>query len=152
VALVRWQDWDPFSDMRSVRERINRLFDERFAGFPAPTEETFTREWAPPVDIHEDKDNIVVKAEVPGMKKEDVSIEIKDNVLTLKGERKFEKETKKEDYHRMERSYGSFVRSFSLPSAIKVDKVVANYKDGILEITLPKAEEAKPKAIPIKIA
>ena len=77
MALVRWQDWDPFSDMRGIRERINRLFDERFAGFPAPTEQTFSREWAPPVDIHEDKDSIVVKAELPGMKKEDVSIELK---------------------------------------------------------------------------
>lgn len=151
MALVRRQDWNPFSDVRSIRERINRLFDERFAGFPAPAEETFAREWVPPVDIHEDKDNIVVKAEVPGMKKEDVSIEIKDNVLTLKGERKYEKETKKEDYHRMERAYGSFVRSFSLPSTIKIDKVAANYKDGVLEITLPKAEEEKPKAIPIKM-
>jgi len=154
MALIPWRsyrDWDPFEGMSDIQERINRLFDETFGRYPATRRETLERTWSPQVDIYEDRENIVVKAELPGIKKEDVSIEVKDNILTLSGERKHEKETKKENYHRIERSYGKFNRSFSLPDPVKVDKVKANYRDGVLEITLPKSEEAKPKAIPIKI-
>jgi HSP20 family protein len=154
MALIPWRsarEWDPFDEMAGMRDRISRLFDEHFGWFPATREETLGRTWAPPVDIYEDKDNIIVKAELPGMKKDDLSIEVKKNVLTLTGERKHEEETKKENYHRIERSYGKFSRSFTLPDSVKVDKVKANYKDGVLEISLPKAEEAKAKAIPIKV-
>jgi HSP20 family protein len=130
---------------------MNRLFGETLGLGPTREEEAFGRTWALPVDIHEDKDNIVVKAELPGMKRDDVSIEVRDNVLTLKGERKQDKEIKKENYLRIERVYGKFSRSFFLPHPIVADKVKASYKDGVLEITLPKTEEAKSKAIPIKI-
>ncbi|MCD6352851.1 MAG: Hsp20/alpha crystallin family protein [Proteobacteria bacterium] len=119
-------------------------------GFGAQ-KENLQESWYPSVDIHEDKNNLIIKAELPGIKKEDVSIEIKDNVLTIKGERKRDEEIKRENYHRIERVYGSFSRSFTLPDAVKEDKVKAGYKDGILEITLPKAEKAQTKAIPITV-
>jgi HSP20 family protein len=103
------------------------------------------------VDIHEGDKEITLKAELPGIKKEDVHIDVNDGVITLRGERKFEKEDKKENYHRIERSYGSFHRSFTLPSTVDVEKIKAKYKDGILEATLPKTEEAKPKSIPVEV-
>lgn len=154
MALVPWRtfrEWDPFEEMGGMQDRINRLFEETFGRYPVGKRETLERTWAPVVDIYEEKDNIIVKAELPGIKKEEVSIEIKDNVLTLSGERKHEAEKKKENYHRIERFYGKFTRSFTLPESVQVDKVKANYKDGVLEITLPKTEETKQKAIPIKI-
>ncbi|MBN2468948.1 MAG: Hsp20/alpha crystallin family protein [Deltaproteobacteria bacterium] len=154
MALIPWRtfsDWDPFQEMVGMRDRIDRLFDEYFGRFPAAGEEIPERTWAPPVDVHEEKDTIVVKAELPEMKKDEISIEVRDNILTLSGERKREEKVKKENYHRIERSYGKFSRSFSLPDSVKVDKVKAQYKDGVLEITLPKAEAAKPTAIPIKV-
>jgi HSP20 family protein len=152
MALVPWRTyrgWDPFEEILSMRTPMNRLFGETLGLLPTREEEALGRTWAVPVDIHEDKDNIVVKAELPGMKKDDVSIEVRDNVLTLKRERKQEKEIKEEKYLRIERVYGRFSRSFTLPNNIVIDKVKASYKDGVLEITLPKTEEAKPKAIPI---
>jgi HSP20 family protein len=154
MALIPWRnlrEWDPFEEWGSVQNRLNRLFEETFGRYPVGQRETLERTWAPVVDIYEEKDSIIVKAELPGIKKDEVSIEIKDNVLTLSGERKHEQETKKENYHRIERFYGKFSRSFSLPETVQVEKVKANYKDGVLEITLPKAEATKPKAIPIKI-
>ena len=154
MALIPWRsakEWDPFEEMVDMRDRISRLFDEYFGQFPATREEPLGRTWVPAVDIYEEKDNIIIKAELPGMKKDDLSIEVKDNVLTLSGERKHEEETKKENFHRIERSYGKFSRSFTLPDSVKVDKVKANYKDGVLEISLPKATEARAKAIPIKV-
>jgi HSP20 family protein len=107
--------------------------------------------WSPSVDVSETKDNVVIKAEIPGMTKDDVKISIQDNVITLKGEKKQEKEEKDANYHRIERSYGSFCRSFTLPAAVKADKIKATYKDGILNVTLPKTEEVKPKEIPINV-
>ena len=154
MALIPWRttrNWDPFEEWGGVDDRIRRLFDETFGRYPAVRRETLDKTWLPAVDIYEDKENIVVKAELPGVKKDEVAIEIKDNILTLSGERKQEQETKKENYHRVERVYGKFSRSFTLPDSVQVDKVKANYRDGILEIALPKAEAAKPKAIPIKI-
>ena len=154
MALIPWRttrNWDPFEEWGGVDDRISRLFDETFGRYPAVRRETLDKTWLPAVDIYEDKENIVVKAELPGVKKDEVAIEIKDNILTLSGERKQEQETKKENYHRVERVYGKFSRSFTLPDSVQVDKVKANYRDGILEIALPKAEAAKPKAIPIKI-
>ncbi|MCI0406497.1 MAG: Hsp20/alpha crystallin family protein [candidate division Zixibacteria bacterium] len=108
-------------------------------------------EWVPVVDMTENKDEVVVRAEVPGMTKEDVSVTLQDNVLTLRGEKKQEKTEREASYHRMERSYGSFVRSFNLPTLVQADKAKADYKDGVLTITLPKAEEAKPKEISISV-
>jgi HSP20 family protein len=117
----------------------------------AEEEDLSATAWAPPVDIFETEDKVVLKAELPGLRKEDIEIQVRDNTLTLKGEKKFEKEVKEESYHRVERAYGSFQRSFTLPSTIKQDAIEASFKDGILEISLPKAEEAKPKQIKIQV-
>jgi HSP20 family protein len=138
--------------MAAERE-FDRLFRDPFTTFGGEREaESSTRPWAPPVDIFETENSIVLKAELPGIDPKDVEVRIEDNTLYLKGERKFEKETKDENYHRVERSYGSFARSFSLPNSIDADKVAAEYKDGVLNLTLPKREEAKPKTIRINIS
>ena len=108
-------------------------------------------EWAPVVDMSETKDEMIVRAEVPGMAKEDITVTLQDNVLTLRGEKKEEKRELDATFHRIERSYGSFVRSFTLPTLVQVEKVVATYKDGVLTVTLPKAEEVKPKEISISV-
>jgi HSP20 family protein len=111
----------------------------------------FSDEWTPLVDVEEGKDEVIVRAEVPGMTKEDISVTLQDNVLTLRGEKKQEKKEKGATFHRVERSYGSFVRSFTLPTLVQADKVKAAYKDGVLTINLPKAEEVKPKEISISV-
>lgn len=142
--------WDPFKDLLTLQERMNRLFDEVLPR--TREEETLERGvWSPAVDIYETEDSIVLKAELPGVKREDVSVEIKDNLLVLKGEKKFERDVKEENYHRMERAYGAFQRSFTLPNIVDKDKVRARYKDGVLEVILPKAEEAKPKQIKVEV-
>lgn len=154
MAMIPWKSyrtWDPFNEMGDIQQRINRLFDETFERFPVARSEALERTWSPAVDIYEDKENVIVKAELPGVNKDDVSIEVRDGVLTLTGERKHEQETKKENFHRIERTYGKFSRSFALPESVKVDRVKANYKDGVLEIIMPKEEKAKTRAIPIKI-
>jgi len=128
---------------------MNRLFSEVFS---RPRDEEgawFAGAWTPPVDIYDTNDALVLKAELPGFSKEDVSVELKDNTLILKGERKREAEVKEENYHRLERAYGAFQRSFSLPATVDQEKVKANYKDGVLELRLPKVEVAKPKRITI---
>ncbi len=147
MAIVRW---DPFKELLTLQERMNRLFDEVL---PRTREEEGLGKgvWSPAVDIYETEDSIVLKAELPGIKREDISVEIKDNVLVLKGEKKFERDVKEENYHRMERSYGAFQRSFTLPNIVDKDKVKARYKDGVLEVILPKAEEAKPKHIKVEV-
>ena len=145
MAITRWR---PFRDLISIQDEMNKLFDDFFGQRPARGEWT-EGVWSPSVDVSEDKDNVIIKAEMPGMKKEDVKISIQDNVLTLKGEKRQEKEEKDKNYHRIERSYGSFCRSFQLPTSVKTDKIKANYKDGVLNISLPKTEEVKPKEIPI---
>lgn len=150
MTLVRWR---PFRDIVSIQDEMNRLFNDFFGRVPSRFEGDWsTSEWTPSVDISETKDDILIKAEVPGMKKEDIKISLQDNVLTLKGERKQEKEEKETNFYRMERSYGSFTRSFNLPTVVQADKIKASYKDGILNVTLPKAEEVKPKQIPIEIS
>jgi HSP20 family protein len=111
-----------------------------------------TRTWAPPVDIYENGDNLVLKAELPGINPDDVEIRVEDNTLYLKGERKSEKDVKEQNYHRIERSYGAFARSFSLPNSVDADKVTANFQDGVLTLTMPKKEEAKPKTIKINVS
>jgi HSP20 family protein len=147
MAIVRWR---PFRDMVSIQDEMNKLFDD-FLGRPLMRTEWSEGVWNPSVDISETKDNVLIKAEMPGLNKEDVKISMQDNMLTLTGEKKQEKEEKETNYHRVERSYGAFSRSFSLPTSVKNDKIRATYKDGILSITLPKTEEVKPKEIPISI-
>jgi HSP20 family protein len=149
MALIRW---DPFRELANLQERMNRLFSDWRIRPTWESEEIGQGSWIPPVDIYETADAVVLKAELPGISKDDINVEVKDNTLTLRGEKKFEKEVKEENYYRVERSYGTFQRSFSLPSTVQQDKVKAKFKDGILEISLPKAEEAKPKQIKVDVA
>lgn len=145
----------PFRDLGSLQERMNRMFDESFRGIatrPGAEEDwALGGSWAPAVDIYEQDGNIVLKAEVPGVDPKDVDILVENNVLTLRGERKFDQEVKKESYHRVERSYGTFTRSFTLPNVVDTDKIKAEHKEGVLRVTLPKKEEAKPRQISISV-
>ncbi len=145
MAILKW---DPFKELQSLQEKIDRIFEETLRGRePA----TFSGSWVPAVDIYETDDAIVLEAELPGMDEKDIEVRVEDNVLTIKGERKFEKEAKEENYYRMERYYGAFQRSFTLPSNVDVDKIKAEYKKGILKVTMPKKEETKPKQIKIEV-
>ncbi len=145
MAVVRW---DPFKDLGLLQDRMNRLFDDAGRGWRAE-EPAATTSWSPSVDIFETEGEIVVKAELPGMDRKDIALHLENNVLSLRGERRFVKETKEENYHRIERSYGNFSRSFSIPASVDEEKIRADYKDGVLKIILPKKEQAKPKQIKI---
>ncbi|MDH7500201.1 MAG: Hsp20/alpha crystallin family protein [candidate division NC10 bacterium] len=147
MAIVRWY---PFRELTSLQERMNELFDRAFWR-GGPEEESLAAAWAPAVDIYETEDKVVLKAELPGLKKDHIDIQIRENTLTLKGEKKFEKEVKEENYHRVERTYGTFQRSFTLPNTVKQEGIEAIFKDGVLEVSLPKAEEAKPKQIKVQV-
>lgn len=140
--------WEPFRELVTLRDDMDRFFNSFFGRTPG---EDIDGVWAPVVDIEEDKDNYVVKAELPGMKKEDIKISVRANVLSLIGERKYGTEDKDKTYHRIERSYGKFVRSIALPTEVDGDKVKAVYQDGILTITLPKPDLMKPKEVDIEI-
>ena len=145
MAIIRW---DPFRDLNLIQDRMNRLFEEanRSRGADEPAA---TTSWSPAVDIFETESEIVVKAELPGVDKKDIDLRIENNVLMLRGERHFEKESKEENYHRIERSYGAFSRSFSIPALVSEENIRADYKDGVLKIMLPKKEQARPKQIKI---
>ncbi len=145
MAIIRW---DPFRDLMTLREKMNRLFEDAGAG-PGQERELISSSWNPAVDIYESENQLVLTAEIPGVDEKDVEIKIEDNTLTIKGERKFEKETKEENYHRIERSYGSFYRSFTLPNYIDQDKIHAEHENGVLKITMPKKAELKPKKVKI---
>src|SRR5574337_210029 len=149
VAIVRW---DPFRDVMTLQERMNRLFDHALSRTRMDDEEGLTASmWSPAVDIFETSDSIVMKAELPGVSRNNIDIQVQDNTLMLKGERKFEREVKDENYLRIERSYGAFQRAFNLPTGVQQDKIRAVFKDGVLEVTMPKAEEAKPKQVKIDV-
>jgi HSP20 family protein len=130
---------------------MNRMLDTFLRG-GVVDDGSFGNFWSPAVDIREDKDAYFVEVELPGLTKDEVKITMENNILTIQGEKKQEKEEKRRDYHRSERVYGSFQRSFTLPSSVKNDKIEAQYKNGILTVTLPKVEEAKPKAIEVKVS
>ncbi len=148
MTLVRW---DPFRELEDMSERLNRVFAR--PGVRQSGKEALTvADWVPTVDISETGDEYLIKAELPEVKKEDVKVTVEDGVLTLQGERKQEKEEKGKKFHRVERSYGSFVRSFTLPESVDEGSVKAEYKDGILTLHLPKTEKVKPKAIEVKVA
>ncbi len=147
TALMRW---DPFRELEDMSERLNRMF-ARPAARTNGKETMTVADWTPTVDISETDGEYQIKAEIPDVKKEDVKVTLEDGVLTIQGERKQEKEEKGKKYHRIERSYGSFVRSFSLPDLVDEEKVQAEFKDGVLNLHLPKAEKAKPKAIEVKV-
>lgn len=141
--------WDPFADMVTLRDQINRVFDESMRQDAGRRESAPARAWAPAVDVLEDADSIVIKADLPGLKQDDIHIDLTGDTLTLKGERRFEEEQKRENYLRIERTYGSFQRSFQLGVPVDSDKVKAAYQDGTLTITLPKAEAIKPRRVEI---
>lgn len=156
MALERWRPfggsiarWEPFRDPSDIQGEMNRLFDS-FFGRPVALQ-TVERTWMPPVDMYETKDDLHVSVEVPGIREKEVSVSIMGDVLTVKGERKWDKELNDEGYHRVERGYGRFERAVPLPVRVQADKVKATYRDGVLEITLPKAEEVKPKEIKIDV-
>jgi HSP20 family protein len=143
MALVRW---NPARDLAGMEiERLNRMFDNLYG-------EAFQRGWVPAVDVFETRDHeVVLEAELPDMKREDINLTFENGVLTIKGERKFGDEVARENYHRIERQHGSFSRSFTLPNTVDSARISATYKDGLLTIRLPQREEAKPKQIDVKV-
>ncbi len=147
-TIVRW---DPFREMATLQERLNRAFDDAWGRARRPDEEFVSGSWLPAVDVRETKDALEISAELPGLDPKDVEVSVDNGVLTLKGARQFEKATEGETYHRVERSYGAFERSFNLPTNVDPEKVQAVYRHGVLHLTLPKREEAKPKSIAIKV-
>ena len=156
MSLIRFQPtelstWSPFERLSTLRDEMNRLFDLSAPGF-GDREDRLLGVWSPPLDVFLDKDHVFVKAELPGMKKEDIRISLHENTLTISGERKQEQEVKEGDGYRSERFFGRFHRSVTLPLAVQTSDVKAQYKDGILAITLPKAEEAKPRQIEVQVS
>ncbi len=140
--------WGSSHQLSRIRNEINRLFEDPFA-FLAPST-SFFEGWTPPVDIYEDKDKYVVKAELPGMRREDIEVSLHGNALSICGERKHEEEKREHDTYRSERYFGRFQRSVTLPATVQANKIEASYKDGVLTVALPKSEEAKPKQISVK--
>ncbi len=156
MRLTRWQRpevtvWNPFESLFSLRDEIDRVFDSPVSALTEGTR-PFVSGWLPAVDVYQDKDDLTIMAELPGMKKEDIGISIQDGVLTLSGERKSEQKQEGAEVCRCERFVGRFQRTFELPTTVDAEKVKATYKDGILTVVLPKAEEAKPKQIEVNVA
>lgn len=148
MAIVRW---DPFRDLAEVQERVNRVLGEFYGG--RGQDDVMRRgTWIPPVDIYEGPNHeMVIKAELPDIRREDIDIRVEDNTLTISGEKKLDEDVKQEQFHRVERAYGTFTRSFSLPATIDTEKVAAEFKNGVLTVKLPMREEAKPKQIQVKV-
>ena len=156
TTLTRWDPfktrWNPLTERQELESQLAALFGLREATGNGGKESLTVAQWSPLVDITETEHEYLIKAEVPDMKKEDVRLRVEDDLLTISGERKFEKEDKDLKHHRIERAYGSFMRSFSLPEDADSSKVTADYKDGMLQVHLPKSRKATPKAIEIKVA
>jgi HSP20 family protein len=142
--------WEPFREAASLQDRMNRLFNEQFANIGSE-ESLAVGSFVPAVDVYEDEHAIQLKFEVPGLDEKEIDIRLENSVLTVKGERKIEKETKEENYRRVERRYGTFTRSFTLPNTVSSEKIHAAYDKGVLTISLPKTEAAKPKQIKIEV-
>ena len=140
--------FEPFRGVFSLQDQINRLFNERF---DRSSEEGSLATWAPAVDIHETEHELVVKADLPGVKPEELDVRVENNILTIRGERKFEKKVNEDNYLRVERSYGSFSRSFSLANTVNTEAIKADYSDGVLTLSIPKREEAKAKQIKVQV-
>ena len=140
--------WDPFRELSALQNRMSRLFEEQYGG---REESLATGAFVPPVDIYEDEHSIQLKLEVPGIEEKDLDVKVENNVLTVSGERKFEKEQKEENFHRIERRYGSFTRSFTLPNTVDTESISADYSSGVLSVKLGKRAEAKPKQIKVSI-
>ena len=141
--------WDPFREFSTLQDRMNRLFRDSFG--ESREEALTTGSFAPPVDVYEDEHSVNLKIEVPGIEEKDIDVRVENNTLTVHGERKFEKEEKEENFRRVERQYGSFTRSFSLPNTVDSENIEANYDKGVLKIRLAKKAEAKPKQIKINV-
>ena len=150
TLLTRWEPLREFSAMQDRINRMSRLFRESYSP-EGPEEALTTTSFAPPVDIYEDEHNIILKLDVPGIEEKDIDVRIEGNTLTVHGERKIEKEEKEENYRRVERQYGSFTRSFMLPSSVDTVQVNAHYDNGVLKISLAKKAEAKPKQIKVNV-
>jgi HSP20 family protein len=150
TLLTRWEPFREFSPQQDRMNRLNRLFRESY-GHDGPEEALTTTSYAPPVDIYEDEHNITLKVEVPGIDEKDIDVRIENTTLTVHGERKIEKEEKEENFRRVERQYGEFTRSFTLPSSVDPGQVSANYDKGVLKIKLAKKAESKPKQIKVNV-
>jgi HSP20 family protein len=142
--------WDPFRDVAALQNRMNSLFQD-FSRNQGENDPVSTSTFVPPVDIYEDEHQLTLKLEAPGIKPEDLDIQVENNTLTVRGERKFDKEEKEENFHRVEHRYGSFYRAFTLPNTVDTDHVRAEYENGILRIKLDKKAEAKPKQIHVSV-
>ena len=140
--------WSPFEEMQALRNEMNRLF-EPFINQEGASGELRRSTWYPAVDVEETRDQIYVRAELPGMTRDDIQVEFENGVLTIRGEKKFDREAKERTYHRIERAYGSFVRTFTLPRTVDAENVTARYENGVLELEMPKRAEAKPRRIEI---
>lgn len=143
--------WDPFGELEEVSNRLNRLFGRSAAPATTGSEMLQMADWTPSADIEETENAFVVKAEIPGVKKEDVKATVEDGILSIRGERKMEKEESGKKFHRVERSYGSFMRSFRMPDGVDDAAAKAEFKDGMLNVTLPKSEKVKTKAVDIAV-
>ena len=139
---------EPFRGLSTLQDQFNRLFNESFRNHP---EESALTTWAPAVDIYETPNELVVKADLPDVNEKDIDVRVENNLLTIRGERKFEKSVSEENFLRVERTYGSFSRSFSLPNTVNAESIGAEYKNGVLTVTLPKREESKPRQVKVTV-
>jgi len=146
MNLVKWNPW---REMPALHNRINRMFDDPFFSIDRLADEDTLGMWNPAVDLYEKEDHFVIKAELPGINKNDIKVDLKDRVLTLSGERSFDNEVKEENYYRRERSFGKFQRAFTLPAEVDAEKIKAEFKDGVLQIEVPKPENKKAKRVTI---
>lgn len=155
-GLTRWEpfrtQWNPWKELEDVEKRLSALWGSPQGKVDGQKEAISVAEWSPLVDITEDEKEYLIKAELPEVKREDVKLTVQDNVLAISGERRYEKEEKNKKYHRVERAYGNFLRSFTLPEDADGSKVSAEYKDGVLKVHLPKSEKATPKSIEVKVS
>ena len=153
MALIRWNPqrelWDPFESLSDIREEMNRLFDRSFL---RRGDGGLQGEFAPAIDVAEERDAFLIRADLPGLKRDDVSVTLQDNYLTIRGEKKHEEESKETSYYHRERVHGMFSRTIQLPTAVDAKRIDANFKDGVLQVRLPKSEEAKPKQIDVKVS
>ena len=142
--------WEPFRGLTTLQDQMNRLFEDTL--FRGRSDESALTTWAPAVDIYETENALVVKADLPDVNEKDLDIQVENNILTIRGERKFERDVKEDNYLRVERAYGSFSRSFSLGNTLNTEAIKAEYRDGVLTLTIPKREEAKPKQVKVSVA
>jgi HSP20 family protein len=140
--------WEPYRGLSTLHDQVNRLFNDTFRG---QADDSSLTTWAPAADIYETSNELVVKADLPDVSEKDIDVRIENNVLTIRGERKFEKSVSEENFLRVERSYGTFSRSFSLPNTVNADGIHASYKSGVLTVTMPKREEAKPRQVKVAV-